>query len=193
MRDALDVARLRRRRGPGALTLFSAVRSTILPRGVPSRLNRVVTRSVRWLFRLRASHSSSYETRDRIMAMLGPVSLLTLLGAWLTLILAGYTAHVLGRDRPIAGARRSSCPGRRSSPWGPRAIPIVGPLLLTYTEAGARAAVADPAHHLPAQHLRRLRAPGERRSPCYRCGPGTRPGGPTCSSATTASRSPATA
>jgi hypothetical protein len=37
-----------------ALTLFSAVRATILPRGAPSRVNRVVTRSVRWLFRLRA-------------------------------------------------------------------------------------------------------------------------------------------
>jgi hypothetical protein len=116
------------------LTLFSAVRATILPRGVPSRVNRLVTRSVRGLFRLRASHSSSYETRDRIMAMLGPVALLTLLAAWLILIIAGYTLMYWAvTDRPVV--RSIELSGSSVFTLGTTSDPHLGPLLLTYSEA----------------------------------------------------------
>jgi hypothetical protein len=134
MRDAVDVLAYVAGAALVALTLFSAVRATILPRGVPSRVNRVVTRSVRWLFRLRASHSSSYETRDRIMAMLGPVALLTLLAAWLTLIMAGYTLMYWAvTDRSLV--RSIELSGSSVFTLGTTSDSHLGPLLLTFSEA----------------------------------------------------------
>jgi hypothetical protein len=74
------------------LTLGASVRTVILPRGIPSRLARVVFLTVRGVFQLRAGPSASYERQDRVMALYGPMSLLVLLGTWVTLVLAGYTA-----------------------------------------------------------------------------------------------------
>lgn len=72
-------------------TVLSAVRSMILPRGAPSALSRGSIAVVRTVFRLRARRVTTYEQRDRIMAMLAPLSLLTLLASWLVLILTSYT------------------------------------------------------------------------------------------------------
>jgi hypothetical protein len=115
-------------------TVLSAVRATILPRAVPSRINRLSQSSVRALFRFRAERSSSYETRDRIMAMLGPISLLVLLATWLTFILAGYalmywavTKRSLVRSIELSGSSIFTL--------GTTSEPHLGPLVLTYTEA----------------------------------------------------------
>jgi hypothetical protein len=72
-------------------TLASAVRATILPRGVHDPLTSATTLVVRVLFRLRAGHMASYERRDRIMAMLAPTALMVLLTTWLLLLFSGYT------------------------------------------------------------------------------------------------------
>ncbi len=77
-------------------TLGSAVRTVILPRGVPARLARVVFVRMRDLFRLRAGPSASYEKRDRVMALYAPVSLLVLLAVWVLLVLGSYTAMFWG-------------------------------------------------------------------------------------------------
>ena len=74
------------------LTLGAAVRTVILPRGIPSRLARAVFLTMRAVFRVWAGPSASYERQDRVMALYGPMSLLVLLGTWVTLVLAGYTA-----------------------------------------------------------------------------------------------------
>ncbi|MGH2712229.1 MAG: hypothetical protein ACRDH9_13640 [Actinomycetota bacterium] len=71
--------------------LGSAVRTVVIPRGIPARLTRVVFLGMRSLFRLRARPSLSYERRDRVMSLYGPVSLLVLLFIWITLVLGGYT------------------------------------------------------------------------------------------------------
>ena len=64
--------------------IASAVRSTVLPRSANQRPGPDGADSVtRAAFRLRAGRSASYERRDRIMAMLGPVALLALLASWL--------------------------------------------------------------------------------------------------------------
>ena len=80
------------------LTVGSAVRTVILPRGVPSKLARLVFLRVRTLFLWRAGPGASYERRDRVMAVYAPVSLLILLGVWVTLVLAGYTAMFWGLE-----------------------------------------------------------------------------------------------
>lgn len=72
-------------------TLGSAVRTVILPRGVPARITRVVFVAMRLVFQFRARPSASYERRDRVMATYAPLSLLMVLVVWLALIAAGYT------------------------------------------------------------------------------------------------------
>jgi hypothetical protein len=77
-------------------TFGSAVRTVVIPRGIPARISRFVFFQMRRVFRLRARPKHSYERRDRIMALYGPVSLLVLLVTWLGLVLAGYTAIFWG-------------------------------------------------------------------------------------------------
>jgi hypothetical protein len=77
-------------------TLGAAVRTVILPRGIPSRLARVVFLTMRALFRAWAGPSASYERQDRVMALYGPMSLLVLLGVWVTLVLGAFTLMFWG-------------------------------------------------------------------------------------------------
>jgi hypothetical protein len=72
-------------------TIGAALRTVVLPRGIPSRLGRVVFLGMRFLFRLRAGPRASYQRRDRVMALYAPVSLLTLLVVWLALVTVGFT------------------------------------------------------------------------------------------------------
>lgn len=71
-------------------TLMSAVRTVILPRGVPVRLGRRVFRTMRALFEFRVGRDASYLRRDRVFALYAPVTLLVLLVAWMTLEFVGY-------------------------------------------------------------------------------------------------------
>ena len=77
-------------------TLMSAVRTVVLPRGVPVRLGRRVFRTMRWLFELRVGRDASYEHRDKIFALYAPITLLMLMITWLALEFAGYTLVYLG-------------------------------------------------------------------------------------------------
>ena len=79
-----------------AATIASAVRTVILPRGVPARLTRAVFLTMRQLFRLRAGRRATYEKQDRVMALYAPLSLLVVLGVWLGLVLLGYTSMFWG-------------------------------------------------------------------------------------------------
>jgi hypothetical protein len=72
--------------------LVSSVATVILPRGVRSRVGRTVFVGLRLLFKLRIRASTSYETRDRVLALYAPLSLLSLLGTWVLGLVAGYTA-----------------------------------------------------------------------------------------------------
>ncbi len=71
-------------------TVLSAVRTTVLPRGVPSRLSRFVFVLVRWAFRLRVGRAPTYDLRDRVYANYGPFALLFLLQSWLLLVYGGF-------------------------------------------------------------------------------------------------------
>lgn len=73
-------------------TLGSAVRTVIIPRGIPAQLGRFVFVNMRRVFRLRAGPSAPYEKRDRVMALYAPVSLLVLLAVWVALVMGGYVA-----------------------------------------------------------------------------------------------------
>jgi hypothetical protein len=71
-------------------TVLSAVRTTVLPRGVPSLLSRVVFTAVRWGFTIRLGKAATYERRDRVFAGYAPISMMVLLQAWLIGVLIGF-------------------------------------------------------------------------------------------------------
>jgi hypothetical protein len=116
-------------------TIGSAVRSTILPRSANSGLARFVSQVTRVLFRLRAGRAPSYERRDRIMALLGPIYLLNLLGSWLVLTLTGFTLIYLatGTATVTAAIELSGSSAFTLGTAIPRGLPTG---LLTYLEAG---------------------------------------------------------
>jgi hypothetical protein len=116
------------------VALNSAVRSTILPRAAPNRLARASGNAVRGAFRLWVGRSASYERRDRIMAMLGPVSLLALLTTWLVVVLAGYTLIYLAiTTRSLARAIELS--GSSMFTLGTTSSTRLAANLVSYTEA----------------------------------------------------------
>jgi len=84
-------------------TFASAVRTVILPRGVPARITRAVFVALRGVFSLRARPSAPFERRDRILALYGPIGLLLLLVVWITLVLFGYTLIYWGIEGDSLG------------------------------------------------------------------------------------------
>jgi hypothetical protein len=118
-----------------ALALLSAVRSMILPRGVPSKLARSVFIWTRVVFWLRMGRTASYERRDRVMAMFAPIALLALLTSWLLCAVVGFTGIYLGTGvRPLRAAFEIS--GSSMFTLGTATSPHLAPTVLTYVQAG---------------------------------------------------------
>ena len=86
------------------MTIGSSLKTVILPRAVPTRIARLVFLWMRVIFDLRVGRSATYERRDHVYAMYGPLSLLILLLVWILFILAGYTLMFWGLGRPPATA-----------------------------------------------------------------------------------------
>ena len=80
-----------------ALTIGSAVRTMVVPRGLPATLARAIFQTVRLFFRAASGRSPSYERRDRIMSLYAPVALLTMPVVWLTIVTVGYVAMYSAR------------------------------------------------------------------------------------------------
>jgi hypothetical protein len=75
-----------------AWTLFSAVRTIVLPRSAPDQLTRFAFVGVRRiLLALPLRWARTYEQTDGILAFYAPIGLLALLFTWLAMVLAGYT------------------------------------------------------------------------------------------------------
>jgi hypothetical protein len=80
-------------------TFSSVVGTIVLPKGVRSRIAYAVWRAVSTPFMAAAGRLRRYEAKDRLLGLLGPVSLLALLAAWLLLFLIGYALVLL----PLTG------------------------------------------------------------------------------------------
>ena len=80
------------------VVIDAAVRTLVLPRGSVVSLSRVIWLTSRRVFELIAGRYKTYESRDRVLALYAPLTLLLLPVIWLTLILAGFTMmfHALG-------------------------------------------------------------------------------------------------
>lgn len=70
--------------------LDAAVRTFVLPRGVPVRLTRLVSNVILRVFRAVAVRSSSAAHRDRVMAMYGPIALMAYPIVWIAGTLVGF-------------------------------------------------------------------------------------------------------
>jgi hypothetical protein len=75
-----------------AAVFLAAVCTVVVPRGVPVRLTRVVFLTMRRFFSLRSRFATTYEERDRAMALYAPLTLIVLPVVWLALTLLGCTA-----------------------------------------------------------------------------------------------------
>lgn len=115
-------------------TVLSAVRTVVLPRGVPVKLSRAVFLFVRFCFDLWGRRAKTYEDRDRAMALYAPLALLSLPLVWLSLTLGGYTLlfWAIG-ERPwslaftTSGSSLFTLGFVRPEGWGP--------IILSFTEA----------------------------------------------------------
>ena len=71
-------------------TFLSAVRTFVLPRSSPTLLTRAIFLTMRDLFTIFEKRATTYEQRDRILALYAPLSLLAMPPVWLACILAGF-------------------------------------------------------------------------------------------------------
>jgi hypothetical protein len=71
-------------------TVVSALRTTVLPRSAQVSISRWVYGGMRRIFQFVAGRSSDFGYRDRVLALYGPTSLLTLPIVWLTFIWIAY-------------------------------------------------------------------------------------------------------
>lgn len=115
-------------------TLFSAVKTFVLPRSAPATITRLVFLLVRALFNLRLHWARTYKQRDQVLAFLSPVSLLALLPSWYTLVVLGYTLMYWGAG---AASMKESFRESGSSLFtlGFAAPASTFPLILVFSEA----------------------------------------------------------
>ena len=115
-------------------TLASAIRTTVLPRGYVSRLTRGVFLAIRSILLIRLGRSPSYERRDRIMALYGPIGLLALLLAWLVLILLGFSLMDWGLG-DVSASEAFRLSGSSITTLGAVAAPDLVRSAMSYVEA----------------------------------------------------------
>lgn len=77
-------------------TLVSAIKTVVVPRSSPSLITRWMFRAMRRVFSLVAHPNRSFETRDRVLALFGPVSLVMLPGVWVVLAILGFMGILWG-------------------------------------------------------------------------------------------------
>ena len=82
------------------LTLFSAIRTLVLPRAIQDPITNFTFATVRWILNIPLRRSSNYQYRDRVMAYFAPIALLALLPVWLLLVAIGYTGIYWGLGVP---------------------------------------------------------------------------------------------
>jgi hypothetical protein len=118
-----------------ATTVLSAIMTLVVPRALPVAITRWVFGGIRWLFRLRGKRAKSFEDRDRLMALYGPISLFSLAATWLVLTGIGYTMLFwsLGA-RPLVVALELS--GSSLYTLGFVMPPNVATMVLAFSEAG---------------------------------------------------------
>ena len=74
------------------ITIFSAIRTVVVPRGERVVLTRVFFSFVRWCFLVAASYTKDYKARDIVLARYAPTTLILLPVLWATGVLLGFAS-----------------------------------------------------------------------------------------------------
>jgi len=73
-----------------AYTGFAALRTVVLPRAASTMINRIVFIGIRKVFNVLAHERRTFEQRDRVNALYGPVCLVSLPFVWISLMIIGF-------------------------------------------------------------------------------------------------------
>lgn len=116
-------------------TMLSAIRTVVLPRAVSTVITRTVFLTVRRLFGLLTVALRTFETRERVLALYAPVSLVLLPLVWLALIMIGFALLLWATGY---GSLVESLAASGSSVTTLGSTPIDGLIhrLLSFAEAG---------------------------------------------------------
>lgn len=116
-------------------TILSALQAVVLPRATQNAIPAATTRAVKAILQLRTRRAETYDDRDRIMAMLAPVALISMLLTWLLIIFAAYSVMFFTTSgRSATGSVELS--GSSLVTLGTSSSGRFGVELLTYSEAG---------------------------------------------------------
>jgi len=116
-------------------SLSSAVRTMVIPRALQSVIARGVFEAVRGVLRVCMGVGPTYERRDRVMVVLGPVSMLLLPAVWLAIVLVGFSGMYWGLgDRSVRSAYELS--GSSLFTLGSRGAGDLPSETLSFAEAG---------------------------------------------------------
>ena len=74
------------------VTMFSAIRTVVVPRGERVVLTRIMFSFVRWCFLIAASYMKDYKARDAVLARYAPTTLILLPVLWAAGVLLGFAA-----------------------------------------------------------------------------------------------------
>lgn len=74
------------------VTMFSAIRTVVVPRGERVVLTRIMFSFVRWGFLMAASYMKDYKARDTVLARYAPTTLILLPVLWASGVLLGFAA-----------------------------------------------------------------------------------------------------
>jgi hypothetical protein len=118
-----------------AWTLFSAIRTIVLPRSAPDQLTRLAFVGVRRiLLAVPLRWARTYEQIDRVLAFYAPIGLLALLFTWLAMVLTGYMGMFWAIGTPsLYEAFRDSGSSLLTLGFAP--IEGLGATLLAFSEA----------------------------------------------------------
>lgn len=115
-------------------TLASAVKTVVVPRAMITTLTRTHFVAIRKFFNLLAGPKSSFDRRDRVLAMYAPLGLVTMPGSWVVLVITGFTSIFWGVGvRPLTEAFAAS--GSSLLTLGFVRPPGSGRIVLAFVEA----------------------------------------------------------
>lgn len=117
------------------LTLASAMRTVVVPRGEQVLNSRLLFRVVRWTFGHRTRLARTFEHRDRILARMAPTFLMLLPLMWGTLVTAGFAAMYWGVEADRTVRQSVVLSGSSLTTLGFRSAEDLPSLLLAIIEA----------------------------------------------------------
>ncbi len=71
-------------------TWVSLLDTLVVPRGLSARMSMVISRAVRRVFLVVANRFDEYDSKDAVLVLQGPITLLALLLTWIASLLLGY-------------------------------------------------------------------------------------------------------